>query len=299
MSQAIDGSFAFDTDPDKQYSIYVPTSYDAGIPQKLMLGLHPLNTSRWNAKAWRDTLVTFAETNNLLLVCPDGGADGRIDDPIDTAFTTILLDSIYQWYNVDQSQKYIMGFSWGGKTTYTYGLRRTDEFAGYLAIGAAVTVSEISSLVTNAKDESFYLVHGTQDNVQTRYSSILEQLELNGACTNSTLMDNVGHTIDFPNRNEILTDAFIWLENSNCLSSTEEEEQDLIANRVYPNPFEDYITIPSLHIYSKISLYSTNGQLQPFTLGDDKINVPNLNPGQYILSLFTEQGIDNHLLLKL
>ena len=106
--------FPFQTDNFKKYSLYVPSSYDASVPQPLMLGLHPLNTNRWDGQAWRDTLIQFAEMNNLLLVCPDGGPDGRIDDAIDTAFTSVLLDSVATWYNVDHEEKNIlMGFQLG------------------------------------------------------------------------------------------------------------------------------------------------------------------------------------------
>ena len=137
--QRIDGNFAFQTNPAKKYSLYIPSSYNASTPNKLMLGLHPLNTSRWNAESWCDTLIGFAETNGLILVCPDGGLDGKIDDSIDTAFTSALMDSTRIWYNINSDKTYIMGFSWGGKTTYTYGLNRPAVFGGYLPIGAAIT----------------------------------------------------------------------------------------------------------------------------------------------------------------
>ena len=93
----------------------------------MMLALHPLNTNRWDGEAWRDTLIDFAEANNLLVISPDGGSDGAIDDAIDTAFTTVMLDSMISWYNVDESNIYAMGFSWGGKTVYTYGLNHIDN----------------------------------------------------------------------------------------------------------------------------------------------------------------------------
>ncbi|MFT5167850.1 MAG: hypothetical protein ACI8P3_003088, partial [Saprospiraceae bacterium] len=90
----IDGSFEFQNDSAKKYSLYIPSGYQAGTAHRLMLGLHPFNTNRWDAESWCDTLIVFAETNNLILACPDGGIDGAVDDPIDTAFTSILLDSI-------------------------------------------------------------------------------------------------------------------------------------------------------------------------------------------------------------
>ncbi len=115
--QRIDGNFAFQTNPGKKYSLYIPSSYNTTTPNKTMLGLHPLNTSRWNGVSWCDTLINFAESNQLILVCPDGGVDGKIDDPIDTAFTTAILDSVRIWYNIDNDKTYVMGFSWGAKAT--------------------------------------------------------------------------------------------------------------------------------------------------------------------------------------
>ncbi len=44
----INSSFAFQTDPSKDYSLYIPSSYNASVPNKLMLGMYPFNTARWN-----------------------------------------------------------------------------------------------------------------------------------------------------------------------------------------------------------------------------------------------------------
>jgi len=235
--ERIDGNFSFQTDPAKKYSIYVPSSYNADTPNKMMLGLHPFNTNRWGAEAWCDTLSVFAEMNDLLLVCPDGGIDGRIDDPIDTAFTSVLLDSMSIWYSVDPEKVYAMGFSWGGKTVYTYGLNHIDRFAGFMPIGAAVSLGEVSGIAQNATGHPFYLVHGSNDSPNQRFTPLLNAMEDNGACVNSLLMSGVNHTIDFPNRNQILSEAFQWIESVNCGASTSTIE---IAKNtgfeIFPNP---------------------------------------------------------------
>ncbi len=215
----IDDTFPFQTDPNKKYSLYIPSNYDSTTPHRLMLGLHPLNTNRWDAEAWCDTLIVFAETNNLILACPDGGADGAVDDPIDLAFTDALLDSMNIWYNISSEKTYVMGFSWGGKTTYTYGLDRPEIFKGYLPIGSAMGgTGEVNSIIANAADKPVYIVHGNNDTPGSRFTPIKTALENNGAIVNSNLMSGVGHTIDFPNRNQILTTAFQWIDSVNCSS---------------------------------------------------------------------------------
>lgn len=210
--QRVDGSFPFQTDPSKDYSLYIPSGYSPGTPHALMLGLHPWNTARWNAESWCDTLIVFAETNNLLLVCPDGGKDGQIDDPIDVAFTTALLDSMEVWYDIDVDRVYAMGFSWGGRTTYTYGLSNVSRFAGFVPIGAAINgTNEVTDIIQNAIGKPFYIVHGGSDQPAVRFHPIRNALIAEGALVNWILMPFVGHTIDFANRNQILTDAFQWV----------------------------------------------------------------------------------------
>jgi len=213
----IDSSFSFQTAPSKDYSLYIPSTYDAASPNKMMVGFHPRNTARWWAESWCDTLINFAETNGLILMCPDGGTDGGVDDPIDTAFTSALMDSMNVWYNIDGDKVYAMGFSVGGRATYTYGLNHINEFGGFIPIGAFVNgTTEVNGIIQNSQGIPYYLVHGQNDSPGTRFTPMLDALNGFGAITNSILMPGVGHTIDFPNRNQILTDAFVWIDSVNC-----------------------------------------------------------------------------------
>jgi predicted esterase len=218
----IDSDFPFQSDPAKKYSIYVPSGYDANTPHRLMVGFHPFNTNRWDAESWCDTLIVFAETNNLLLVCPDGGPDGQVDDAIDTAFTSALMDSMALWYHVDAAKTYAMGFSWGGKTTYTYGLSNHTKFGGYLVTGAAVSgTSEVTEpLQQNAEDKPVYIIHGLSDSPNTRFYPVRDSLISKGAIVETNLMNGVGHTIDYPNRNAILSVGYQWMDSVNCAGET-------------------------------------------------------------------------------
>ena len=201
----VDDSFEFQSDPDKKYSLYIPSGYSEATPHNVLLALHPFNTSRWDSESWRDTLTTCAEANNVILVCPDGGADGQIDDPIDTSFTTAILDSVENWYNIDDRKIYVMGFSWGGKTTYTYGLSHANRFAGFMPVGAAVTLAEIPmTWQANADGKPFYIIHGGDDSPNTRFFPLRDAMINNGAVVADSLLSGVGHTIDFAGRNEML-----------------------------------------------------------------------------------------------
>ncbi len=216
----INNSVAFQTDPSKDYSLVIPTSYVEGESTAAFLALHPWNTNKWNGETWCEGLADFAEENNVILVCPDGGADGKIDDPIDTAFTSFILDSAFQWYDIDPAKLYAIGFSWGGKATYTYGLNHIDKFAGLLPIGAAISANDVSGISQNIEGKPVYVVHGSLDSPNTRFYPMVEAMESNGACLETNLLQGVGHTIDFDNQVEILTAAYEYLKDNACTTTS-------------------------------------------------------------------------------
>lgn len=298
----IDGTISFQTDPAKKYSLYIPSGYDANTANPLMLGMHPFNTARWDAKAWTDTLVKFAEANQLILACPDGGIDGNVSNQIDTAFTTFLLDSVRNWYNIDTFRTYIMGFSVGARATYTYGLTHPDVFGGYIPIGAAISnVNEVvPRLQDNSVCEAFYLLHGSLDNPNVRFSPVRNALVNKGAILNSKLMTGVGHTIDFPNRNQILTEAFQWIDSVNLApKSLESIDLALQSNlKIYPNPVSKtlFVRLSDENLQdTNIQLFDISGkqilsQNIPFidAHADFSIEIGHLSQGIYFLEISSQ-----------
>ncbi len=246
----IDSSFAFQTDPAKKFALYVPSGYEAGVANKAILAFHPLHPVWGNSTTWCDILTNFAEENNLLMICPDGGADARVDDPIDLAFTTALLDSLRAWHTVDVDKTFILGFSWGARAAYTYGLANSDVFAGFITIGAFIngTAGVGPVFLANSENKPFYIMHGDQDlvaNIQVGFFPIRDALIDAGAVVNSLILEGVGHTIDFPNRDQILTDAFLWVDSTSTALTSVGVEDDIpvlihqpgILSPNYPNPF--------------------------------------------------------------
>jgi hypothetical protein len=222
--QSIDTSFAFQTATSKMLSIYIPSTYSASTPNKMMIGFHPFNVGVWNSQSWRDTLITLAETHGLILMCPDGGSNGIVDDAIDTAFTSVMCDSMANWYNIDPDAIYATGFSVGGRATYTYMLNHPGKIAGGIPIGAAINgTSQVNStLQSNATCKPIYIVHGGNDSPNTRYYPVRTALISAGAWINSNLMSGIGHTIGFTNFNSVISTAYVWVDSLNSMALTPE-----------------------------------------------------------------------------
>ncbi len=276
----------FQDDPAKSYSAYIPSSYNPDSSNTTIIAFHPFNTSRWDGESWRDTLVFFAESVGAILISPDGGADGKVDDPIDTAFTSFILDKMKTEYNIDEDQTYLCGFSWGGRAAYKYGLHRPGIFKGSLITGAAVNgTNEVSNVITNAEGENYYLIHGSNDNFNTRFTIISNALIDNNACLESNVLQGIGHTIDYPDRNQILKDGFDWLVNSVCETSSTLDNSDEINLYVFPNPSTGSIQFSSEIIGLELYLvHDIDGNIIPFDKRGLRVRIFNKNSGMHILS---------------
>lgn len=235
-AQLITGAYDFQDDPAKKYALYIPSTYNETIPSKVIVGLHPWNTSKWDAESWAEELSELAELNNTILICPDGGEDGQIDDDIDTSFTTFLIDQVAMNYNLSLDSMYLVGFSWGARTVYTYGLTHKTKFAGFMPIGAAVELPVVEDLIQDVEQLPFYIIHGNLDNPGVRFYPIRDALQEAGACVETNLLSLVGHTIDFPDQLNILNTGFQWLLDNNCSATSsliEVEVPVLLSKHVF------------------------------------------------------------------
>lgn len=294
--KATEKTFNFQSDPNKKVSFYEPSTYVKGTDNALMLALHPWNVNRWNSTSWRDTLISFAEQNGLILLCPDGGSDGKIDDQIDLDFTTALLDSVQKWYSIDAKRIYCMGFSWGGRATYTYGLSKPEVFCGYIPIGSSITVREVALVSPNADKKPIYIVHGQSDALSTYFTPLKKAMEINGGIVNSHIHTD-GHTIDFPNRNAELTNAFTWVD-SVCTHPTSTSIPFIKSETlsVYPNPINrnETIQLNNVNGYTKYSIIDLNGKIVSNGSMNETIKAPS-KKGNYVLIL---SGSDRELKRK-
>lgn len=268
---------------NKKFAILIPSKFEQGVTNAVV-AMHPLNTARWNGVSWRDTLTAFAEQNQCFLICPDGGTDGRVDDSIDTLFTSMLMESLYRLYGYNTNKVVLMGFSVGGLATYTYGLSHADKFKGFIPIGAAINgTTEIENLAKNAKDKIFYLIHGSEDDLNNRFLPAKSLLIESKACVKDSVLNGVGHTIDFTNRNEILSHAYQYILTNSCMTTDIQTESEIEVLNIQ-NPASQQIFIPeSLSRFSMTLLNSFGQNICKLHTGENAIS--HLTPGVYFLRI--------------
>jgi len=127
----------------REYSIYVPTSYDGTTPYPLLFNFHGGNDVIGN---WQKTadMRSIAEIGNFILVYPQARQDpsdgnslnwlpktsGTFDD---VPFVNTLINSIVDEYQIDQNRIYACGYSLGGEFSYELACKLNNRIA---AIGA-------------------------------------------------------------------------------------------------------------------------------------------------------------------
>ena len=136
------------------------------------------------------------------------------------------------------------------------------------------------------------MVHGSQDAVSTRYTPLLNGLNDNNACTETRLMSGVGHTIDFPNRNQILSEAFQWIKNNNCGTSSIQDinlTSQLLAS---PNPSQGKFNISNANeiVLSTIQITDLAGKKLRYDIEGSSINLSQDTKGMIILTAKSKSG---------
>ncbi|RYD99712.1 MAG: T9SS type A sorting domain-containing protein [Sphingobacteriales bacterium] len=115
---------------------YVPATYTAAQPHKLVIALHGMGDA---AASYRNALVNSlafpAAFPNTILICPDGGADqGR--DFYQPAGDELIIEEAINFartnYNIDTTEIILQGFSLGGRSALKYGLEHASKFKALL-----------------------------------------------------------------------------------------------------------------------------------------------------------------------
>ncbi len=151
------------------YALFVPTSYDASEPSRLMVSLH-------GAGRQYDWIMGYAgfldraERDGYIVVTPlgytrRGGYGRRGDDRQDLlsemdVMTVVAM--VRDEFNIHENRIYLWGHSMGGSGTYYIASRHPDVWAG-LATAAG------GSMVADYVDEDairhipFLVLHGSED----------------------------------------------------------------------------------------------------------------------------------------
>lgn len=181
--------------PDREYEVFLPSSYDPGIPIALVVAFHGGGGSAQHGATMScpggdvddaGCLHNLGEREGFATVYPNGtgflplrrlrtwnaggGAEGWNcasgkacgDDIDDLAYVDTLLEHLGSWLNLDGTRIYATGLSNGAAFSHRLACQGADTFA---AIAAVAGSNQLSTAMSCEPSEPVAIlqVHGTED----------------------------------------------------------------------------------------------------------------------------------------
>ena len=171
---------------DMPYTLYVPSTYEAGTPTPLVVDLHGLGITPLMQILF-DGTTDLAERHGFIVVAPMGFSvagwwGARAGDPVESADTNPATGEIYRVgelseidamrvldlmrrsYDIDEDRIYLTGHSMGGAGTYHLGAEYNDVWAAVAPLSAAGGIRDRES-AERYRSLPMLLMHGERDSI--------------------------------------------------------------------------------------------------------------------------------------
>lgn len=191
---------------EREFIMYVPSSYNGAEDLPLMLNFHGFGGTAVDFMNWTD-MRSLAEEENFILVYPQGtlldgsphwnsslpSADNK-SSADDFGFVEALIEDLTTTYRIDPDRIYSSGFSNGAFFSYALACYRSDLVAAVASVSGTMTDDVISDC-NPIHPTSIISIHGTSDYVipyegGPGYSSVEEVMnywiDFNGTSTDGT-----------------------------------------------------------------------------------------------------------------
>lgn len=184
---------------DREYILYVPSSYDGNSSVPMVLNFHGYGGTATNfiqdadmrQQAEADTFILVYPQGSCLEgsshwnACPNGGDNKSSTD--DLGFIETLIDHLDANYNIDEERVYAVGYSNGGMMAYGLANYRSEKIA---AVGS-VSGTMLDCIGPTSHPMPVIHLHGTSDGV----------LPYNGGSDFNSAQFVLNHWINFNNTN--------------------------------------------------------------------------------------------------
>ena len=275
----------------REYSIYVPASYDGTTSFPLLFNFHGGGGDIASQIAAAD-MSPIADTANFIVVYPQARQDpsdgnsfnwipkvpGTFDD---VPFISSLIDTIASNYQIDQNRIYACGYSLGGDMTFELGCKLNNRIAAIAPVARTMQANP-NSFCSPVHPTGVLTILGTDDNISPYGGITFGGVEyyLSAAATHSYW---ASHNNCNPTATMITVspsvERYNWSTASGC---TYVEELKVIGGgHDWPGSFGNMTIDANIEIWQFVSRYDINGLIGCTTLSINENNVPDENYNAY------------------
>ena len=271
----------------REYSIYVPASYDGTTNFPLLFNLHGGGgtNSAWQVSA---DMRPIADTADFILVYPQARPDpsdgnsfnwipkvpGTFDD---VPFFSSLIDTIASNYQIDQNRIYACGYSLGGDMTFELGCKLNNRIAAIAPVARTMQANP-NSFCSPVHPTGVLTILGTDDLTSPYNGIVFGGIEyyISAAATHSYWATyNLCNPVAIMSTVSSSVERYTWSNASGC--AYVEELKVIGGGHDWPGSFGNMTIDANSEIWQFVSRYDINGIIGECTL-PTAINDMNSSP---------------------
>jgi polyhydroxybutyrate depolymerase len=253
----------------REYSIYVPASYDGTTNFPLLFNLHGGGGTN---SAWQVTsdMIPIADTADFILVYPQARPDPSDENSFnwipkipgtfdDVPFFSSLIDTIASNYQIDQNRIYACGYSLGGDMTFELGCKLNNRIAAIAPVARTMQANP-NSFCSPVHPTGVLTILGTDDLVSPYNGIVFGGIEyyISAAATHSYwATHNNCVTTATMNTVSPSVERYTWSTTSGC--AYVEELKVIGGGHDWPGSFGNMTIDANTEIWQFVSRYDING----------------------------------------
>jgi len=256
----------------REYSIYVPASYDGTTSFPLLFNFHGGGGDIASQIAIAD-MSPIADTENFIVVYPQARQDpsdgnsfnwipkvpGTFDD---VPFISSLIDTIAINYEIDQNRIYACGYSLGGDMSFELACKLNSRIAAIAPVARTMQANP-DSFCFPEHPTGVLTILGTDDNTSPYNGITYDGVEyyLSAAATHSYWANHNNCDVN-PTMSTVSpsVERYTWSTTSGC--SYVEELKVIGGGHDWPGSFGNMTIDASEEIWQFVSRYDINGLIE-------------------------------------
>ena len=249
----------------REYSIYVPASYDGTTDFPLLFNFHGGDDVITNWQTTAD-MRPIADTANFILIYPQARPDpsdgnslnwlpktpGTFDD---VPFISALIDTIASNYQIDQNRIYACGYSLGGDMSFELGCKLSNRIAAIAPVARTMQANPNSfcspvhptGVLTTLGTDDFISPYGGYPNYYLSAAATHSYWATHNNCNATATMSTLSPSVE----------RYTWSTASGC--DYVEELKVIGGGHDWPGSFGNMTIDASEEIWQFVSRYDING----------------------------------------
>lgn len=266
---------------NRNYIIYIPSSYDGTTQVPLVFNFHGGGGTSSDFINYVNDMRPIADTANFIAVYPqaavdptDGSNSWLHKTPTthnDVNFIEAIIDTLSNDYNIDNDRVYACGYSEGGIFSYELGCRLNNRIAGFASVSGSMLVDAFRVSYYNLGNCSpihptaVLLIPGTSDfsphssysGLQPYYMSVNEITTYWANHNNTNTNPTVTSVTNTNTSDGSTVEKRIWENGDNCVAV--QELKVINGGHDWPGSSGNMDIDASQEIWKFLSNYDVNG----------------------------------------